>query len=127
MNEKTQAHAMIGIIQSMRNENNTWTKPLTETGKVILYLNDHSTTKWLSGNLDECEFSNEPHPSRTDSDSVTSELKNTFRHFLISFLYLQYPLPQAVTQTNPDEVAPQNSGVQVSALYSQYSCAVDSY
>lgn len=56
-------------------------EPLTETGKVILYLNDDSTTKWLSGNLGECEFSKEPHPSRTNSDSVESELKNPFRHF----------------------------------------------
>lgn len=76
-------------------------KPLTETGKVILYLHDHFTTKWLSGNLDEHDFSKEKQdPSRTNTVwclfctpnmAVLLILTKTLR-------YVQLPCTSAPTQ-----------------------------
>lgn len=95
-----------------------WTKPLTETGKVILSLNHLSTTKRLSGNLDQCAFSKEePDPSMNCRDSVKSKPKQPFKPFPISFVAFSSSLLYArLTQTSLAQAAPQNAGVWFSLL-----------
>lgn len=104
-----------------------WTKPLTETGKVILSLNHLSTTKQLWGNLDQCAFSNEePDPSMNCSDSVKSKLKQPFKPFAISvvafsssLLYVRQPPRQAWLK-----LLPRTPGA---VFHSWYGRALESY
>lgn len=92
----------LALFKDNRSRTIPWTRPLAETGKAILSINHSSTAKWLSKTLDECAFSKEePDPSMSYRDSVKSELKNPFKHFIGSFmafsssiLYLRQPSRQ---------------------------------